>query len=127
MNQFNRKLSEFFAGRNGVDQLGRAMMISACVLIMIGIFSRQVVINWIADVLILVSIYRMLSSKVSDRRRENDAYLRFLAGIRMRFTQRGEYRFFVCKNCGKKLRVPKGKGKVEITCPQCRNKMIKRT
>ena len=30
-------------------------------------------------------------------------------------------------DCRQKIRVPRGKGKIEITCPSCRSKFIKRT
>ena len=35
-----------------------------------------------------------------------------------------EYQYFFCSKCRQKLRVPKGKGKIEITCPVCRNQFI---
>jgi DNA-directed RNA polymerase subunit RPC12/RpoP len=37
------------------------------------------------------------------------------------------YRIYKCPSCGQKTRVPKHKGRIEITCPKCRNKFIKRT
>ncbi|MCD7920838.1 MAG: hypothetical protein LUG27_00020 [Clostridiales bacterium] len=41
--------------------------------------------------------------------------------------QRKYYRFFVCPHCSQKVRVPKGKGRIEITCPKCRTSFIKNT
>lgn len=41
--------------------------------------------------------------------------------------QKKIYRFFLCPHCSQKVRVPKGKGKIEITCPKCRTSFIKRT
>ena len=41
--------------------------------------------------------------------------------------QKKIYKFYTCGQCGQKVRVPKGKGKIEITCPKCRNTFIKRT
>ena len=43
------------------------------------------------------------------------------------FDQHKAYRIFKCKGCGRRIRVPKGKGKVEITCPLCEKKIIRRT
>ena len=45
----------------------------------------------------------------------------------MRFEMRKEYRIFRCKGCGRNIRVPRGKGKLEITCPLCGRKVIHRT
>lgn len=41
--------------------------------------------------------------------------------------QKKIYKFYTCSSCGQKVRVPRGKGKIEITCPKCRNTFIKRT
>ncbi len=41
--------------------------------------------------------------------------------------QRKYYRFFICPHCSQKVRVPKGKGRIEITCPKCRTSFIKKT
>ena len=34
---------------------------------------------------------------------------------------------FVCPTCKQKLRVPRGKGKISITCPKCATSFIKKT
>ena len=38
-----------------------------------------------------------------------------------------EHRIFRCPKCDKRVRVPRGRGKIEITCPHCGNKFIKRS
>lgn len=40
--------------------------------------------------------------------------------------QRKNFRFFTCPKCSQRLRVPKGKGMVEITCPNCEHKFVKK-
>ena len=37
------------------------------------------------------------------------------------------YNYYRCRNCGQIVRVPKGKGTVKITCPECRNTFTDRT
>ena len=37
------------------------------------------------------------------------------------------FKFFKCPACRQKIRVPKGKGKIEITCPRCGDRFIKKT
>ena len=46
---------------------------------------------------------------------------------KLKYDQRKEYNIFKCKSCGRKVRVPRGKGKIEVTCPICGNKKICRT
>ncbi|MCD7981014.1 MAG: zinc-ribbon domain-containing protein [Clostridiales bacterium] len=41
--------------------------------------------------------------------------------------QRKIYKFYMCPHCSQKVRVPKGKGRIEITCPKCRTTFIKTT
>jgi len=37
------------------------------------------------------------------------------------------HRIFTCKQCKQKLRVPKGKGRIMVTCSNCGNKFTKKT
>lgn len=37
------------------------------------------------------------------------------------------YNYYRCRNCGQIVRVPKGKGTVKITCPECKNTFTDRT
>ena len=41
--------------------------------------------------------------------------------------QRKMYAFFRCPDCDQRVRVPRGRGKIAITCPKCRREFIKRT
>jgi predicted RNA-binding Zn-ribbon protein involved in translation (DUF1610 family) len=41
--------------------------------------------------------------------------------------EKKRYKFFKCPACRQKIRVPKGKGRIEITCPRCGNRFIKKT
>ena len=34
------------------------------------------------------------------------------------------YRYLICPQCGQRLRVPRGKGKIRVTCTKCRNQFI---
>ena len=38
-----------------------------------------------------------------------------------------EHRIFRCPNCDQRVRVPRGRGKIEITCPRCGHQFIKRS
>ena len=34
------------------------------------------------------------------------------------------YRYLICPQCAQRLRVPRGKGKIRVTCTKCRNQFI---
>ena len=50
-----------------------------------------------------------------------------LRALRDRLRQSRTHRFFKCPECGVTVRVPKGKGKIKITCPKCRATFVKNT
>ena len=41
--------------------------------------------------------------------------------------ERRKYKVFICPTCKQKLRVPRGKGKISISCPKCGTSFIKKT
>ena len=45
--------------------------------------------------------------------------------MKKRMAQRKTYKFFKCPTCKQEVRVPKGHGKIEITCPKCRERFVK--
>lgn len=44
-----------------------------------------------------------------------------------RIEQAIDYKVQACPSCGNKLRIPKGKGKIRITCPHCKQQFIQQT
>lgn len=121
------------AGRYGADQLGRAISLIALVCMVIGIFTFRW-LNTVALALLLLCYFRMFSRNVPRRMAENQRYLALrwqllqrLSGVRTRFAQRKAYRFFRCPSCGQRVRVPRGRGKIQITCPKCRGEFIKKS
>ena len=81
------------------------------------------------------SAFRMLSRNTSARRAEYDWYRsKVIAPIKRRRSelatrrrQKETHKFFKCPKCRQTVRVPKGKGKVRITCPKCGEVFIKET
>ena len=131
------RIQSFLMGRNGPDALSKATSVLACVLLIISMFTHGVASNilWILALLALVvSYFRMFSRNLERRRQENRRFLertapiaRKLRQLRMRRQQRNIYSFFKCPACGTVLRVPKGKGRVRVTCKACGHKFERST
>ncbi len=132
-----QKLSRFFAGRNGMDNLSILATALALLLLVAAGFCRgpASLILWALSVLVLgYGYFRILSKNVAKRMRENNWYLQRTRGIRNalrsrleRFRQRKTYKFYKCPSCKTLLRVPRGKGKIQITCRKCGNRFAKKT
>lgn len=132
-------LRKVMAGRYGVDQFGRFLTTLALVcLILSVVFTRLGVVGtlfWLVAILSLIWSYvRMFSRKTYKRQAENNAYLtaRYqltckLSGAKQRLSQKRYYRFYKCPGCGVTTRVPKGKGKIRITCPKCGESFVRKS
>lgn len=117
----------FMWGRNGFDDLNRLLFVILLFLdILAGITQSRLLWGMFAAGSLLL-FYRMFSKELAQRQIENDQYLKIIRVQRLRHELRKDYRIFVCKGCGRNIRVPKGKGRVEITCPVCGSKIIRRT
>ena len=127
MDKFKKKLYDVMQGRNGVDDLGRVIFIISLVLYVLSGFLRNGFLQMLSLIGLIYTMYRTFSRDLRSRQEENRKYLQFLNLQKMRFEMRKEYRIFKCKGCGRNIRVPKGKGKVETTCPLCGRKEIHRT
>ena len=119
-------INKFMIGRYGPDHLCVATIVLAMVM------SLLHAILWFAPLLILsytafgLTIFRMLSRNITRRRAENDRFIRFWWPVRTKIKNfirylkdKRKYVYYKCPTCKLKLRVPKGKGKIRITCPRC--------
>ena len=120
------KLQQFMSGRNGNDQLGLAMLVCALILNMVFRATGLGLLGVVATVLVCIVIYRMFSRDLYKRREENRRFMSFWYNSKQQFinwktrrAQSGSYKFFSCPGCKNILRVPRGKGKIQITCPKC--------
>ena len=116
----------FMQGRYGTDKLNTAILVSGLVACVLSMFIRLPLINWLLTVgsyvLMGWAIFRSLSRNTYKRYQENRKYLRFLDRIKDR-----EHKYFDCPRCHQPVRVPRGKGKISITCPKCGEKFVKKT
>ena len=127
-------------GRYGVDDLSRFTMGVALVLIILAmfanIFSRTVgsTLDILGVAAIVYAYIRIFSRNIQQRYAENQKFLQMTLKFRFRFNkekdlmkQRKTHHIYSCPGCGQKIRIPKGKGKIEIECPKCHTKFVKRS
>ena len=127
-------LRNFMSGRYGPDHLNIAMIVASLILNLIRGIVQFAPIAVLSYLLLALAIFRMLSRNITRRRAENDRFIRYWWPIRTRFSRLGAnikygktHRFIKCPSCSNTLRVPRGKGKLQITCPKCGERFIRKT
>ena len=125
--QLKWKLYRFMQGRNGRDELAKVVIYTSLILYLIGAFLDWDVLCLVGYLLFIYYMFRVLSKNLYARREENRRFVTSMETMRIKFEQRKDYKIFKCKGCGRNIRVPRGKGKIEVTCPMCGRKTIHRT
>ena len=128
------KLARFMMGRNGVDDLARFESWFVLFVLILSIFTRSGLLDLIAIAFIVHMYFRVFSRNVSKRYEENQKFLNFRYDWTVKwnrkkkhFEQRKIYKFYKCPMCKQEVRVPRGHGKICITCPKCREEFIRRS
>ena len=119
-------VQRFMVGRYGTDRLNMTILgvgLAAC---LISPFFKNVSINLLLTALsyglMIWAVSRSLSRNTYKRYQENRKFLQFFDRLKDR-----DHRYFDCPKCRQVVRVPRGKGKIAITCPKCREKFVKKT
>jgi predicted RNA-binding Zn-ribbon protein involved in translation (DUF1610 family) len=134
LQQLRMNFQRMMYGRYGADQLYRTTLIVSVVLVLLGMLPHMWLLQWVALVLLAWCYFRMFSRNIEKRYQENMKYLAWEQRVKgwwqdrkYRLEAGKDYRFFNCPQCGAHVRVPKGRGKIIITCPKCRKEFIKKT
>ena len=127
-------LQRFMMGRYGGDQLGIALLILSMISNLVASQTGYVFFAFIGYLLLVWCLYRMLSRDIYKRSMENYKFTMLMNPIYNKLKKIGyrlkdakTHRYFKCPQCKTTLRVPKGKGKIIITCPKCRWEFTART
>ena len=127
-------LRQFMIGRYGPDHLGVAMILLSLALTFTHTLTGFPIFLYISYIIAGLALFRMLSRNIPRRRAENDKFIRYWWPIKTKITrfysnikQRHTHKFFKCPKCQNTLRVPKGKGKLQVTCPKCKERFFKKT
>ena len=130
MNKFQNAVYQFMLGRYGSDQFNVFLVILAIVLMILNLFFiRNSFLSAIVWLILIYSLYRIYSRNIYRRRAENDKYLSIIQPISMIKKNREdhEHKYFLCPECKQTVRVPRGHGKITITCPKCSHKFDKKS
>lgn len=132
-----QRIQSFMIGRYGIDRLWRALIIFCLIAIIIAnILYRFSKIAYIAftvlsAAILIFAIFRVFSKNIPARQSENASWLRLTGNIKHgfsfqkdKFSQRKTHKFVKCKQCKSVLRLPKHKGKINVTCPHCKNQFV---
>ena len=126
MNRIGGWFRRFMMGRYGTDKLNTyilgAGVIVCLVTMLIPWAIVDLVLSLLSYVLLFWALFRTFSRNTYKRYQENRRFLLFLDRIKDR-----EHKYFNCPKCRQPVRVPKGKGKISITCPKCSEKFIRKT
>ena len=124
-------------GRYGIDQLGKCTITVSAVCIVLSIllgrwFRLSSILNMIGFAGLIYTYYRMFSRNYAKRSAENRKYLEETASLRRKIgkqkymmNERKTNHIYSCPNCKQKIRIPRGKGRIEISCPKCGTKFVK--
>ena len=126
MGKFKNKLRQFMAGRYGTDKLNTCILVLGVIVSIVAAILRNpwltLVFATFSYVLMFWAIFRTFSRNTYKRYQENRKFLMLLDRIKDR-----KHRYYSCPRCRQPVRVPRGKGKIAITCPKCKEKFIKKT
>lgn len=131
-------IARFMQGRYGVDKFSNFLFVAALVCLVVEFFIPVAVVrnilNLAALFFVVYAYYRIFSKNHHKRYMENECFMKYVSGLQGLFNKRRNermqkkyHRIFKCPNCKQSVRVPKGKGKIAITCPKCKTEFIRRS
>lgn len=128
------KLRQFMIGRYGTDGLNQFLSIASLVLLLIAIISRVSLFTYLGAALLIFCYHRTFSRNISKRTEENYKFYTLkdrvgnkFKGWKEQWANRKVYHYYRCPQCRQKLRVPRGRGRIQISCPRCGTQFIKKS
>lgn len=127
---FRNMLRTLMAGRNGIDSLFYFCFVIYLILYGINFIFRSAYIHWAMMILLVLVLFRMLSKNLPQRKKEADAFNRFFGKVvpnaeltKRKLAEGRTHSFHECPYCGSILRFPRKRGKFNVTCPKCQQRI----
>ena len=102
--------------------------------LLLSLLTRFSLFTWLGLALLILCYYRSLSRNISKRTEENYQYYtlkdridRKFHSLKDQWANRKIYHYYRCPKCRQKLRVPRGRGRIQISCPRCGTQFIKKS
>ncbi|WP_099205049.1 hypothetical protein [Scatolibacter rhodanostii] len=128
------KFKRFMYGRYGVDLVSLAVLVVGLVLSTFGQWFNLIILTLFSYALYIYGLFRIFSKNIPARQRELTILMKYKSKVRGWFSfkkkqveERKLYKYFGCPNCKQKLRAPRGRGKIQVTCQKCKTTFIKKT
>ena len=120
------KFRQFMIGRYGTDGLNQFLSMSSIVMLLVSLLTRISLFTWLGAALLILCYYRSLSRNISKRTEENyrfyslkDRFNNKFRSLKEQWANRKLYHYYRCPQCRQKLRVPRGRGRIQISCQRC--------
>ena len=132
--QLNMIISRALIGRNGFDNMARTTLWASIIFAIINVYAQSVIIYFLWVIFLGYTVFRIFSKNITKRYAENQKFLEitktprsYLNLLRLQVRDRETSRYYICRKCHQQIRVPKGKGRIEIRCPKCGERFIRKT
>lgn len=122
--RFFRKL---YVNSYGMDNLNKFLIIGSLVIAILNGIFKSTILTVLNDIFLLAFVFRFFSPNKVKRVEENKLFLKYKNYLKLKWQYRKTHHIFLCKKCKQTIRIPKGHGKVEVTCPNCGTKIDKRS
>ena len=126
LQQLGYRFRNFMVGRYGTDKLNMVILCTGLAVCFVSAFFHNPKVNLLLTAvsygLMFWALFRSFSRNTYKRYQENRKFLQFFDRLKDR-----DHRYYDCPKCRQVVRVPRGKGKIAITCPKCRERFIKKT
>ena len=126
------KLQRFMIGRYGVDSFSKFLLGGALAICVLDIFINSRLLTTWFYILVFYSYFRIFSRNIQKRYQENMKFLQYKNKFTSKFEkeinlmkQRKTHHIYKCPTCSQKIRIPRGKGRICITCPKCKTEFTK--
>lgn len=129
-----QKLIQFMQGRYGVDQLSKFLTWTSLIIVFMSSFVGGMILNVLGVSGFIYAYYRILSKNHPKRYQENQKFMILVNRVKGVISrnknmgkQRKTHHIYKCPNCKQKIRIPKGKGKIEVRCPKCQKTFLRKS